>query len=157
MFPDFVAFVGSLNEHRVRFLVVGGYAVAFHARPRATKDVHVLVDPTVANAKRLLRALADFLGAPPKEITLEKLTSLRTVLVLGRSPVRIDVLTSLEGLSFRSAWQRSVEGPFGSARSRYISLDDLILVKSIAGRPQDVADVAVLRAVKRLRLRTRKK
>ena len=147
MFPDFVEFIASLNAHRVRYLIIGGYAVAFHARPRATKDVDVLIDRSRANASRALKAIVAFLGAPAPEITLEKLTSKRTVLVLGRSPVRIDVLTSLEGLGFREAWSRRARGTFGREAAPYIGLEDLVRVKEIAGRTMDLEDVRVLRRV----------
>lgn len=147
MFPDFVACIASLNARRARYLLIGGYAVAFHARPRATKDVDVWIDRTPANAKRVQAALAEFLGTAPDAISLEKLLDERTVLVLGRSPVRIDVLTSLEGLTFASAWRRRVEATFGGEPASYIGLEDLITVKELAGRPVDRDDVRVLRRV----------
>lgn len=145
MFPDFVEFIASLNAHRVRYLVIGGYAVAFHARPRATKDVDVWIDRTLANAKRAQRAIVEFLGESPSAIAVEKLLDRRTVLVLGRSPVRIDVLTGLEGLSFAHAWKGRVEGTFGGERAAYLGIEDLIAAKETAGRPVDLEDVRVLR------------
>lgn len=147
MFPDFVGCIASLNAHRARYLVIGGYAVAFHARPRATKDVDVWIDRTPVNAKRVQKALAEFLGTSPDTISLEKLLDERTVLVLGRTPVRIDVLTSLEGLTFAKAWRRRVEATFGDEPASYIGLEDLIAVKEIAARPVDREDVRVLRRV----------
>jgi predicted nucleotidyltransferase len=147
LFHDFVEFIASLNARTVRYLIVGGYAVAFHARPRATKDIDVLIDPTPSNARRARTAIVEFLGSDAPELTIEKLTSKRTVVVLGRSPVRIDILTSLEGLSFRAAWSRRAEGTFGSERAAYIGLDDLVHVKEIAGRAVDIEDVRILRKV----------
>ncbi|MBX3191393.1 MAG: hypothetical protein KF819_30625 [Labilithrix sp.] len=148
MFPDFVEFIASLNARKVRYLIVGGYAVAFHARPRATKDIDVWIDPTLTNARRARSAIVAFLGGEAPEITVEKLVEKRTVLVLGRSPVRIDVLTSLEGLSFSKAWRRRVEATFGVERAAYIGLDDLVLVKEIAARPVDREDVRLLKRVR---------
>jgi hypothetical protein len=147
VFPDFVAFIASLNAHAVRYLIVGGYAVAFHVRPRATKDVDVWIDPAPANARKARKAIVAFLGAPTPEITLKKLRDERTVLVLGRSPVRIDVLTSLEGLTFASAWRRRVDAKFGPERARYIGIEDLVQAKEIAARPVDLEDVRLLRRV----------
>jgi predicted nucleotidyltransferase len=144
-YPDFEEFIECLNAHRVRYLIVGGYAVAFHARPRATKDIDVLVDPTVSNAKRAIGALSAFLGAPTPDITVERLTNPRTLVVLGVAPVRIDILTSISGLlSFRSAWRRRAQGRFGRTPANYIALEDLIAAKAAANRPQDKADLAVL-------------
>lgn len=153
MFPDFVEFIASLNARKVRYLIVGGYAVAFHARPRATKDVDVLIEPTPANARRAREAIVAFLGMEAPEITIDKLTSKKTVLVLGRSPLRIDILTSLAGLPFRAAWSRRAVGAFGNERAQYIGLDDLVLVKELAGRPVDLEDARVLRKVRAARRR----
>ncbi|MBK9261058.1 MAG: hypothetical protein IPM54_14775 [Polyangiaceae bacterium] len=142
-----------MNAHRVRYLIVGGYAVGFHARPRATKDIDVLVDMTVANARRTRAALLDFLGSDAPNITEEKLMNPRTLIVLGVEPFRIDVLTTIDGLSsFSAAWKRRAKGSYGKVPANYIALDDLIAAKKASGRPQDLADVDVLqRATRRAR------
>jgi hypothetical protein len=148
-YPDFEEFVASLNARRVRYLIVGAYAVGFHVRPRATKDIDVLIDPTPTNAERVRAALADFLGSEAHGITVEKLVSPRTLVVLGVAPVRIDILTSIDGVpSFAAAWRRRSEGKFGSAAAHYLSLDDLVRAKEAAGRPQDVADLVGLTRAK---------
>lgn len=145
-FLDFEEFIASLNAHRVRYLIVGGYAVGFHARPRATKDIDVLVDRTAANARRTRAALLSFLGSDAPNITEAKLMDSRTLIVLGVAPVRIDVLTSIDGVpSFGAAWKRRADGAYGGAQAHFISLDDLMASKLAAGRPQDLADLDVLR------------
>lgn len=146
-YPDFEEFIESLNVQRVRYLIVGAYAVGFHARPRATKDIDVLVDPTVANAGRVRRALGEFLGAKTPGITIAKLTNPRTLIVLGVPPVRIDVLTSILGVRFGGAWRRRVDGRFGAVAAHYLSLEDLIDAKRASGRLQDLADLEVLARV----------
>jgi hypothetical protein len=144
-FRDFEAFIESLNAERVRYLIVGGYAVAFHGRPRATKDIDVLVDRSRANAIRVLAALERFFGSKPK-ISLAKLMNPRTLVVLGVAPIRIDILTAIDGVpSFSAAWKRRVEGRYSTARANFISAEDLVASKLAAGRPQDLADVDVLR------------
>lgn len=149
-FPDFEEFFASLNAHRVRFLVVGGYAVGFHARPRATKEVDVLIDRTLPNARRTLAALTAFLGSAPGNLTAVKLTNPRALLVLGVAPVRIDVLTSIDGVgSFASLWARRVRASYARAAVNFISRSDLIAAKRAAGRPQDLADVAALERARR--------
>ena len=151
-FPDFVEFIASLNAHRVRYLIVGGYAVGFHARPRATKDIDVLVDRTASNARRTRAALLAFLGADAPNITEARLMDPRTLIVLGVAPVRIDVLTSIDGLrSFGAAWKRRSTGSYGTAVAHFLSLEDLIASKAAAGRPQDLADLDVLRRAKQRR------
>lgn len=156
-YPDFEELIASLNAHRVRYLIVGAYAVAFHARPRATKDIDILVDPTPANAKRVIAALAEFLGGPVPTITVAKLTSPRTLIVLGAAPVRVDVLTTIDGVpSFAAAWRRRARGQFAAAPTQYLSLEDLIASKSAtpASRVQDKADLVHLaRAARRKRSR----
>jgi hypothetical protein len=155
-FPDFVEFIASLNAHRVRYLIVGGYAVGFHARPRATKDIDVLVDKSAANARRTRAALRAFLGADAPNITEAKLMDPRTLIVLGVAPVRIDILTSIDGVSsFAAAWKRRVEGVYGAADAHYLSLEDLMASKRAAGRPQDLADLDVLQRVTKRRARTK--
>lgn len=144
-FRDFEEFFASLNARRVRYLIVGGYAVGFHARPRATKDVDVLVDRTAANARRVREAIVDFLGAEAPNISEAKLQDPRTLLVLGVPPIRIDVLTHIEGVaSFAVAWKRRVEGRYGETPTHFISIEDLLASKLAVGRPQDLADASVL-------------
>lgn len=147
-FPDFEEFIASLNAHRVRYLIVGAYAVGFHARPRATKDIDVLVDRTATNARRLRRCLVEFLGAPAPNITEAKLQDPRTLIVLGVPPVRIDVLTGIDGVpSFAAAWKRRAEGRYGATTAHFLSLADLMAAKAATGRPQDLADLDVLERV----------
>jgi hypothetical protein len=148
-FPDFEEFIACLNAHRVRYLIVGGYAVGFHARPRATKDLDVLVDRSAANARRVQAALFDFLGSKPANITLAKLRNPRTLIVLGTAPVRIDVLTDVDGIrSFAAAWRRRARGVYGETAAEFVALDDLIASKDAAGRPQDLGDLDALRRVR---------
>ncbi|GMV14924.1 MAG: hypothetical protein AMXMBFR56_31480 [Polyangiaceae bacterium] len=154
-FPDFEEFIASLNAHRVRYLVVGGYAVGFHARPRATKDIDVLVARTPANAKRVRAAIRAFLGTDAPNVTEAKLQDPRTLIVLGVAPVRIDILTSIDGVpSFAAAWKRRAEGRYGRSPVTFIALEDLIASKRAAGRPQDLADADVLERAARRRRRT---
>ncbi len=144
-FPDFEEFIASLNEHRVRYLIVGGYAVGFHARPRATKDIDILIDRSIANARRARVAIVQFLGADAANITEEKLTNPRTLIVLGVEPIRIDILTTIDGLtSFPTAWKRRAKGSYGKEPANYIALEDLITAKKASGRLQDLADVDIL-------------
>lgn len=158
-FRDFEEFIASLNAGRVRCLIVGGYAVGFHARPRATKNLDILVDRTLANARRTRAAVVRFLGAEAPNITVEKLMDPRTLIVLGVAPVRIDILTSIAGVrSFAAAWKRRVVGMYGSTPTQFLSLEDLLASKAAAGRPRDLADVDVLeRAARRRGQRPRRR
>ena len=151
-FPDFEEFIGALNARKVRYLVIGAHAVAFHARPRATKDLDVYVDPTTANARKLRAALGDFFGGTMPSYVDADLLDPDAVIQLGVAPVRIDILSSVDGIeSFARAWKRRATGTFGPVPAHYLSLDDLILAKSAAAREQDRADLVSLRRAQRRR------
>ena len=143
MNPDFVDLLRALSAAEVRFLVVGAYAVTFHARPRATGDLGLWLDPSPENARRAWGALRDF-GAPMAGLTEQDLATPRLVFQLGVEPRRIDLLTSLTGLEFDSAWPRRVAGTFGDVPCHYLSREDLLVNKRALGRPRDLADVEML-------------
>lgn len=149
---DFEEFIAALNSRRVRYLLIGAHAVAFHAQPRATKDLDVYVDPTPANAKRLQLAIRDFFrGSPPGYADSDVLDP-DVIIQLGVAPVRIDILSRVPGItSFSGAWKRRAEGRFGAVPARYLALQDLMLAKAAAGRPQDLADLASLGRAKKRR------
>jgi hypothetical protein len=153
-FPDYVEFIGSLNAHRVRYLIVGAHALAYHARPRATKDLDIFIEPSSENAARILEALLSFFGADTG-YQIDDLIQPGTIIQLGVAPVRIDLMTQIAGFSnFKDAWKNRVKGRFGSAPAYFISLKDLIIAKQATGRLQDRADVRVLRRIKGRRKKT---
>lgn len=140
-----------LTRHRVRFLLIGGHALALYARPRHTEDLDLFVDATPANGRRILRALDDFgFGsvAPP----LELLARPGKVFMLGRIPFRIDLLTRIDGVTFREAWAHRVETELAGLRVFVIGRRELIANKLAAGRPQDLVDVEALRRSRELKL-----
>ena len=146
---DYEEFIAELNAHGVRYLVVGAHAVAFHARPRATEDLDLLLDPTPANARRLQAALRDFFGGIDLGYTIEDLTDPQWIIQIGVAPVRIDLAFQLPGCSsFKSVWRNRVQARFGSITTHYLGLDDLLACKEAAGRVQDRADIRVLRRAK---------
>ncbi len=140
---DFEELFASLNAHRVKVLVAGAYAVAFHARPRFTKDLDLFVEPTPQNATRLLAALADF-GFGSVGLTVEDFSSPGRVVQLGYPPNRVDLMTSIDGVDFAAAWQGRVAGRYGTAEVFYLGKNELIRNKTAAGRPQDHLDLAAL-------------
>ncbi len=141
--PDFRDLFCAFNARDVRFLVVGAYAVTFHARPRFTKDLDVWVDPKEDNARRVWQALAEF-GAPLTGVAEADFTRPGVVLQIGVVPNRIDVLTSITGVAFRDAWGRRVSSEYGDQAIHVLSREDLIVNKKALGRPSDLADVAEL-------------
>ncbi|HMD85616.1 MAG TPA: nucleotidyltransferase [Terriglobia bacterium] len=147
MYPDFKEFLSVLNAHRVKYLVVGAYAVSIHAQPRATKDLDILVKADAANAQALFAALAQF-GAPLEGLTAADFAEPGPFLRMGREPVAVDLLTAIPGVEFDSAWERRVEGvidPASGLKASFISREDLIAGKVASGRSQDLADVDAIR------------
>jgi Nucleotidyl transferase of unknown function (DUF2204) len=157
---DYEEFIAALNAHGVRYLLIGAHAVAFHARPRATKDLDILIEPTRANARKVLDALRDFFGGADLDYTVEDLIDPECILQLGVAPIRIDLISAIPGCpSFQAAWGRRATAQFGDVPSHYLGLDDLIRNKEATDRPQDRADAGVLRRVatrKPLRTRSRR-
>jgi hypothetical protein len=135
--------LAALSEVGARFLIVGAYAVSFHAEPRATGDLDVWVDATPDNARRVLRALKTF-GAPLHDLTEADLASPDVVFQIGLPPRRIDILTSITGVDFDEAWPDRAEVS-GDVRCGVIGRDALIRNKTLLGRPKDLLDVDLLR------------
>jgi hypothetical protein len=131
--------------HRVRYLVVGGHAVAFHAKPRFTKDIDVWLETTADNARRVLAALDEF-GFGTVGLREEDFTTPGMVVQLGVAPNRIDLLTAIDGVEFAEAWEGRVEGAFGDQRVSYLGRRELVRNKTASGRAQDLADLEALEA-----------
>ena len=141
---DLREFIVLLNANGVEFLVVGGFAVAWHGHPRFTADIDFLIRPNHANAELVVQTLRDFgFGALP--VAPDDLCKPDQVLQLGVKPNRIDLITSVAGLSFDEAWDSRVSGMIDSVPVWFIGLEALIRNKEAAGRPQDLADAHALR------------
>lgn len=150
--PEWSEFIALLCAARVRFLIVGAHALAVHGRPRATGDLDVLVEPTPANAARLASALEQFGFAKLARQTTELATPDRMV-TLGRPPLRIDVMTSISGVSFARAWRGRRTVRFGPHRVGILGRADFARNKRAAGRPQDLLDLELLAAIRPKRRR----
>lgn len=142
---DFRDLLAAFGARQVRYLLIGGYAVAFHAKPRFTKDLDLWVEPTEENLARAVAALSDF-GAPPQ--ALEDLVSSRDdeIIWFGVPPARVDLLKRVPGVAFGVAYARRVEATWEDVGVAVIGRDDLIRAKEAAGRPQDLLDAANLAA-----------
>ena len=146
MFKDFKELLSVFNAHRVRYLIVGGYAVSFHAQPRATKDIDILIDPAGDNAKAVHAALAKF-GAPLQGLDAKDFSDPDGFFRMGTPPTMVDLMPRISGVDFETAWTRRVSATVDEGLiAPFISRVDLITAKLAVGRPQDLADVAALRA-----------
>ena len=140
---DFRDLLAAFADAKVRYLLVGGYAVAFHSRPRFTKDIDVWIDPDPGNVESTVAALAAF-GAP--EVVLRALRGARVedIVYLGRPPVRVDIFKSLPGVTFPACYARRVVGEWEGVPVSVIGVADLIDAKRASGRPQDRLDIEAL-------------
>lgn len=141
--PDFLDFIACLNEQRVDFVLVGGYALASHGVIRATGDIDFLYRRTTTMVRRLCAAMADF-GAPPEVIDEEALMTPDLVTQFGRPPYRIDLLNAIEGVSFKKVWSGAKTVTVQGQTMRVIGRDDLRTNKLATGRPKDAEDARKL-------------
>jgi len=140
--PDFNEFVAGLNKNKVEYVIVGSFALAFHGYPRATGDIDFWIRPTPANLKNLFKALSDF-GFQGLDISEDDLISGK-IIQLGYPPVRIDLITNLDGLSSGETWKSRERGKFGDHEVYYLSRDAFIRNKRALGRHKDLADLELL-------------
>jgi hypothetical protein len=134
----------ALIDHGVRFLLVDGYAVRFHGRLRATKDVDVLVSNDCVNAERLCSALTSLTGPHPN-LQPEKIEGRKCQINLTRYSYEFEILTAADGVPFDEAYDRRCEASYPGLCIPVISKDDLVAMKAAAARPQDIDDVEKLR------------
>jgi hypothetical protein len=132
-----------LNKHKVRYCVIGAFALAFHAHPRYTKDIDILVEASTDNAKKILKVLNEF-GFGSLDLNIEDLVTEGNIIQLGYEPVRIDIMTSIKGLDFSKVWREHVTGPYGQQTINYIDRQNLIESKKLSDRIQDKADLELL-------------
>jgi hypothetical protein len=143
---DFKEFIELLNENKVKYLVVGGFAFAFYVEPRFTKDIDIFVEASEENSKKIINTLIGF-GFGNIGLKEEDFQKQDQIIQLGYAPVRIDILTSIASVSFESAWKNKVEGKYGDICCFFISKEDLIQNKQAVARPMDIADVKKLKKI----------
>jgi len=144
VFQDFEDLLHVLEKHRVRYLIIGGLAFIYHAKPRYTKDMDIWIDPREKNVQMANMALAEF-GSP----YLLNQEADEEILQLGVAPDRIDLLRAIQGVTFATAWKNRIRGKYGKANANWIDLNSLIRIKSRIEHPRHQEDVRVLREVRR--------
>jgi hypothetical protein len=141
---DFKEFIKLLHDHKVQYLIVGGYAFAIHAEPRFTKDLDVFIQVSSENASKVIQVLTDF-GFKSMNLTVSDLTAPDQVIQLGYPPLRIDILTGISGIDFESAWDNKVEGKYDGQTAYFIGKEDLRKNKLATGRESDKLDAKKLK------------
>lgn len=137
---DFYEFVALLKKHDAEYLIVGGYAVGVHGYPRYTGDLDIWLNPTQANAERVLQAIAEF-GFASFGLTVQDLTKEGNVIQFGQPPLRIDLLTDIDGVTFDSCYTDRKEVTFDGLTMNFIGYRDLVTNKKATGRHRDLDDV----------------
>ena len=140
--PDWNEFLSLLIENHARFLIVG--AVAANGRPRATQDLDVWVEPTRENAECVCAALKDF-GFLALGDAVDQFSTPQKMAALGNPPLRIDVMTSIDGVEFANAWQSRIEAKFGDHKLGFLGREQLLQNKQASGRPKDLLDIELLK------------
>jgi predicted nucleotidyltransferase len=141
LFPDFKEFLKSLNSAGVEYMLIGGYAVAHHGYERVTKDIDVWVATTSENAAKVSGALQAFAGFPPESVPPDQFEQVGKVFAFGREPVRIDILTGPDGVTFAECYGRRSTVDWDGISVPLIALDDLKANKLASGRAKDLADL----------------
>ena len=137
---EFREFVALLNAHRVEYLIVGAFAVGAHGHPRYTGDLDVWVRPDAENSGRVVEALNEF-GFASFNLPAEVFAKTGKILQVGGRPLSIDIMTSIAGAEFGSAWSRRMTVDLDGLPAHFLGLEDLIASKKAAGRPKDLGDL----------------
>lgn len=140
---DFVEFLELFNKNKVKYCIVGAFAVGLYGYPRYTKDMDVLVEPTPENAKRIIKALREF-GFSSSQLTEKDFKQTNRIIQLGYEPLRIDILTSIEGFSFSQIWKGRTKAKFGRITAFFMGRKELIESKKKAKRSIDKIDLEKL-------------
>lgn len=141
--PDFRELLALFNDHRVSYMIVGGYALAFHGAPRFTGDLDIFTKPDLENARRIVAAL-DAFGFASLGLRAADFERPDQVIQLGVSPVRIDLITSITGVSWDEAFAGRIPSTYGDVAVHYIGREQFIVNKRATGRKRDLADLEAL-------------
>jgi len=140
---DFKELLESFNRNSVEYVIVGGYALAFHGAPRYTGDLDIFINVSEDNAHRIMQALNEF-GFGSVGLSIQDFLETNKVIQLGYPPVRIDIVTSISGVSWGEAFQNRVAGKYGDITVYYIGRKQLVINKRTVGRKKDLADLEAL-------------
>lgn len=140
---DFSDFLKLCLQNEVRFMVIGGYAVIHHSRPRYTGDLDLWIDASLENAERVVTVLQEF-GFPPDAVSIGMITEGKKIIRMGFEPMRLELFTSIPGIEFSACYQRRDLVKVGRMMVPFISLEDLKINKLASGRPKDLQDLEEL-------------
>ncbi len=140
---DFRELLVLFNNYNVEYMIVGGYALAFYGSPRYTGDLDIYIRNDTFNAQRIMAALNDF-GFGSVGLTVQDFVKPNNVIQLGVPPIRVDIINSLSGVSWKDAYNNRVQGTYGDVQVNYIGRDQFLSNKRAMGRKKDLADIEAL-------------
>lgn len=140
---DYEDLLRLFNKNKVKYCIVGSFAVGFYAKPRYSKDIDILIEPSLENGARIVKALEEF-GFGSLNLKATDFAQKRQIIQLGYEPVRVDLITSIKGLDFGEVWKHRKRGTYGRQKVNFIGLNDLIKSKKCSSRKQDQADLESL-------------
>lgn len=140
---DYEDFLRLFNKNKVKYLIIGAYAVAFYARPRYTKDIEILVESDIENGERIIKALKEF-GFKSLKLSAKDFVKKGRIIQLGYEPIRADIITSIPRANFKEMWKNKKRNKYRDEKVFFIGQKDLIKIKKISGREQDKIDVKIL-------------
>ena len=140
---DYEDLLRLFNKNKVKYFIIGAYAVAFYARPRYTKDIDILVEPDIKNGERIIKALKEF-GFKSLKLSAKDFTKKGRIIQLGYEPIRADIITSIPRANFKGMWKNKRRSKYGDEKVFFIGQKDLIKIKKISGREQDKVDARIL-------------
>jgi len=140
---DFEELLELFNKYRVKYCIVGAFAVGFYGYPRYTKDMDILVEPSLTNGEKIAQALCEF-GFASLDLNPKDFSRKGAIIQLGYEPVRVDIINSISGTSFKQIWAGKRLGIYGKQKVFFIGLQELIKSKKMAKRKQDLADLELL-------------
>ncbi len=141
---DFKELLRLLEDNSVKYLIVGGYAVAFHGFPRLTKDIDFFFENTDENVEKVLTSLELF-GFSRHDLDIASFTTPGNIITFGVEPVRVDFLNDISGVSFQEAWENRIRGKYGDVAANFIGRSELIKNKTSTDRPKDKLDAEELK------------
>lgn len=141
---DFIDFIELLNNHKVEYMIVGGYAVMAHGQPRYTEDFDIWIKPSDVNAEKMMVVLKEF-GFVLKELSKEDFEVEDMVVQLGYPPLRIDLMGSISGVTFDEAFPHKILRKIGQIEMNFIGLNELVRNKETTGRKKDIVDAEQLK------------
>ncbi len=147
--PDFRELLKIFEKYKIRYLIVGGYAVMKYSEPRFTKDIDVFIATDQDDAECVYSALKEF-GAPLKNLTSDDFTHKGYLYQMGRPPLRVDIMMSIPGIEFNDAWKNREVVQLDDLKTLFISRSDFIQAKEASGRPQDKIDIEKLKEAEKL-------